>query len=145
VSAFAKFGRFSVFWKDLLHTLLQTRFRASFHLGLFDNFVAVLHANADLRALVFVHRMAHAEAAPTSRLVFLHARRRTPQGQQCKHQCGHQSHSHVVRDLRRKWRPNKVTAVMDTGEDGAVLQGCMGAIGILRQKPAPMKSIPSDF
>src|SRR5215467_8796442 len=49
--------------ENLLHALFQAVLGAGIHLGFFDDLRAMLHAYARLRALILVHRMAHAQAA----------------------------------------------------------------------------------
>lgn len=55
----------------MLNALAQARVCAFFHLRLFDDFPPLLHLHADAATFVLVNRMAHAQAAPTARLVFL--------------------------------------------------------------------------
>jgi hypothetical protein len=60
----------NLFRKNLFNAVAQTRVCADFHLWHFDNFSLVLHLNADHCTFVLVDGMAHAQAAPTARLIF---------------------------------------------------------------------------
>jgi hypothetical protein len=60
--------------ENLLNTVAQTRVCAFLHLRFFDNLFALLHLYAEASTFVLVDGMAHAQAAPTAKLVLLSRR-----------------------------------------------------------------------
>jgi hypothetical protein len=56
--------------ENLLNGVTQTGFCADFHFRFFDDLRAMLHLDADARALIFVSRMAHTETAQAPRLIY---------------------------------------------------------------------------
>ena len=71
ISAFVNVAGFAVFWENLLNPKIQAGFRAGLHFWFFNDLGAVLHVDAWPSALVFVYRVAHAQAAPPTGLVRL--------------------------------------------------------------------------
>lgn len=89
--------------EDLLDAMPQAGFRAGFHLRFFDDLAAMLHPDAYRSTFVFVHRVAHAEAAPAAGFILRHPCRRAGHGQQGEdHNRGYEPvfHRHLSRPAK---------------------------------------------